>query len=265
MALLLTGCATSNVSLESRSISLNEEAEPAGALPQGYSQAIVNQTGPTYVTLTVASVSDKFALNKNGQTKRPVTSGSGFIVDQAGIVMTAAHVAVATGNSVSARAADGRIYSGTVVATYPDHDIAVLKLRGYRGLSVSPVSDSCLATGRTVFSLGKPHAQGDTARFGVLQAKNFGRAVQYGKFGYPDAMVVQMATQKGESGGPLFNQDGKLTGMIVSTLSDGNGRPLNMAHAIPSTQLAKYLCQTVNCAQSWGAIARGTPANCSAS
>ena len=57
---------------------------------------------------------------------------------------------------------------------------------------------------------------------------SYGRAVQYGKFGYPDAMVLKMGTQKGESGGPVFNEQGQLVGMVVSTLTDANGNLINL-------------------------------------
>ena len=65
------------------------------------------------------------------------------------------------------------------------------------------------------------------------------------KFGYPDAMVLRLSTQKGESGGPLFDQRGDLVGMVVSTLYDNAGQPLNLAHAVPSRTLAGFLCGNV--------------------
>jgi S1-C subfamily serine protease len=130
---------------------------------------------------------------------------------------------------------------------------------------VTPVSNPCIASGAPLFSLGKPHAQGDTARFGTLQSMSFGRSVQYGKFGYPDAMVMRMNTQKGESGGPVFDQEGRLAGMVVSTLSDGNGNPLNLAHAVPSSTLAGFLCSNISCSASWSALAQMEGRSCSAS
>ena len=264
VAIVLGACSTTNtVDLESRAINVDETAEPAGAVPQGLSRTLVTETGPSYVTLTVSTLNSGASSSSNGSSKRAVTSGSGFVVDGNGFIMTAAHVAVASGNVVSARAADGRIYSGKVVAIIPDNDMALIKVRGLKGNAVTPVNSTCLSPSATVFSLGKPHAQGDTARFGTLQSMSFGRAVQYGKFGYPDAMVVHMNTQKGESGGPLFDGHGKLAGMIVSTLSDGNGRPLSMAHAIPSPKLAQFLCGTISCSTSWAALANDSPANCS--
>jgi S1-C subfamily serine protease len=111
-----------------------------------------------------------------------------------------------------------------------------------------------LKPGDPIFSLGKPHAQGDTARFGQVEAMSFGRAVAYQGFGYPDAMVLKMDTKKGESGGPVFNEKGELVGMVVSTLSDGNGRPLNLAHAVPLPALAQFMCSEMNCTPQWTSL-----------
>ena len=94
---------------------------------------------------------------------------------------------------------------------------------------------------------------------------SFGRAVNYSGFGYPDAVELRMATKKGESGGPLFDNNGELTGMLVSTLSDANGRPLNLAHAISSPALAKFLCQNTSCSGTWQQLATKTPNRCPSS
>ena len=88
---------------------------------------------------------------------------------------------------------------------------------------------------------------------------SFGQAVRYpgtnGKFGYPDAMVLRLSTQKGESGGPLFDGNGRLVGMMVSTLYDGAGQPLDLAHAIPSRTLAGFLCSNTQCPANWQSLA----------
>lgn len=240
---------------------MEQTAQPAGgSFPQGLA-AIVSQAGPAYVTITVSAASDN-SRNDNKVSKSAVTSGSGFIVDGNGYVMTAGHVAVNTGNTVSVRAANGRVYSGSVVDILPGHDLALIKLRSFKGHSVVPVANGCLSKGDTLFSLGKPHARGDTARFGVVESMSFGRPVRYGKFGYPDAMVMRMSTQKGKSGGPVFDATGKLAGMVVSTLSDGNGRTLNLAHAVPATDLASFLCSHLACGGDWPALARQSASDC---
>ena len=263
-ALTLAGCSANEVDLESRSINVQQTAQPAGGGPLAPDMAnLVGQVGPSYVTLTVSTVFDKTEGKARDNTS-PVTSGSGFVVDSTGYVMTAGHVAVKTGNLVSARAANGRVYSGSVVGILPSHDMALIKLRGFKGHSAVPVANGCLAKGATLFSLGKPHAQGDTARFGTVESMSFGRAVQYGKFGYPDAMVMRMSTQKGESGGPVFDGKGKLAGMVVSTLSDGNGNPINLAHAVPAKDLASFLCSQLACTGEWEVLARQATGECPA-
>lgn len=262
----LAACSASqSVDLESRDISVEQNAEPAGAGSTVSVAHLLPASGPTYVTLTVSEVDPSVAPAKSDYRKAAITSGSGFIVEGAGYVMTAAHVAVRKGNSISARAANGRIYSGTVIGILPGNDMAIIKLRGYAGKAVTPAAPGCGNKGDLVYTLGKPHAQGDTARVGALESLHFGRAVAYGKFGYPDAMVLHLGTQKGESGGPVFDGNGRLIGMVVSTLSDGTGRSINLAHAIPSTTLASYLCSQTSCSAPWSALATKSTDSCTKS
>jgi S1-C subfamily serine protease len=253
------------VGIESRDFSITENTVPTSGAGAGTAAAsvehLLHRTGPTYVTLNVTAV-DRFETGERAR-KFAITSGSGFLVDGNGYVMTAAHVAVEKGNAINARAANGKIYSGQVVAINKANDMAIVKLRGFSGPSVVPAAPGCAARGDLVYTLGRPHAQGDTVRVGAFESRRFGRAVSYGKFGYPDAMVMRMGTQKGESGGPLFDGNGKLIGMVVSTLSDSNGNSINLAHAIPSTALAKFYCENTNCSANWTAIANTELDNCS--
>ena len=265
-AVSLAACsAASDVDLESRNIVVEQNAEPASNAAVSPSMAgLIRESGPTYVTLTVSEIDTQGSLGKDQRNKIAITSGSGFLVDKSGYVMTAAHVAVAKNYTVSARAANGRIYTGSVVDVLPGNDMALIKLRGYSGREVTPAASNCLARGAAVFSLGKPHAEGDTARMGQLESMHFGRAVQYGKFGYPDALVLRMNTKKGESGGPLFDGSGHLVGMVVSTLTDNEGQLLNLAHAVPATSLARFLCANLACAGNWQTLARQSTDNCPA-
>jgi S1-C subfamily serine protease len=146
----------------------------------------------------------------------------------------------------------------------PKNDMALIKLVRFSGKPVDPAASPCMQKGDPVFSLGKPHAEGDIARLGQVQSMSFGRAVSYNGFGYPDAIVLRMNTKKGESGGPVFNSSGQLTGMIVSTLSDGNGRPLDLAHAVPSPALAQFLCSHISCSEAWQSLTRQSTQNCPA-
>jgi S1-C subfamily serine protease len=261
---LLAACSGSQNVLEDRVINVETDAIPTAATPNSETTDLLRQTGPSYVAITIAEARRNGRVGE-GDTAQAVTSGSGFIVDDSGHVLTAGHVAVKQGYSVTARGADGRLYAGKVIAIRPANDMALISVRGLTGKPVSPAATPCMQRGAMVFSLGKPHAEGDTARFGQLESMSFGRAVSYNGFGYPDAMVLRMNTKKGESGGPVFNSSGQLTGMVVSTLSDGNGRPLNLAHAVPSSSLAEFLCSQIQCSERWHELASQSTQSCRSS
>ena len=262
LAAMLAGC-MSAVTGDPRVINVEASAAPAGTTLTQSMSSLVERTGPAYVTLIIHE-SQKRSGTGSSMLPNALTSGSGFVVDEEGHVVTAGHVAVKKGHTVDARGANGRLYRGKVVAVSQSPDLALIKLSDFPGVPVKPAASPCMGHGEPVFSLGKPHAMGDTARIGAVQSMSFGRAVSYADFGYPDAMVLKMSTRKGESGGPLFNAKGELTGMLVSTLSDGNGRPLNLAHAIPSSMVAKFICENGSCPAGWQPLARINASQCPA-
>jgi S1-C subfamily serine protease len=265
--LFLAACAADGgmppLDTESRSFGVEQNAVPtSGAGAADSVKHLLPSTGPTYVTLTISRPDPSGTESGRKGGNQAITSGSGYVVDGSGIVMSAAHVGVAKGNSVSARVANGRVYSGTVLAVLPGNDISVIKLKGFSGKAVTPAAPGCVTKGDLVFTLGKPQAQGDLVRVGALESRHFGRKVAYGKFGYPDALVLRMSTKKGESGGPLFDGNGRLIGMVVSTLSDANGNLINLAHAIPSTALASFYCANASCSSDWAALANKSVDDC---
>lgn len=257
-SLALAACAgDQQIISDARPIAIDQSAEVAGTAASADAAIVASlrqATSVAYVTLTVAHSDTQIVAASNGNTT-PITSGSGFIVSSEGYVVTAAHVAVAVGNEVSARAADERIYTGVVTAIDRFNDMALIKLRMYNGRAPIPAAPACMAKDALVFTYGKPHGRGDTARIGNLQAMHFGRPVIYGNFGYTDAMVLHMGTQRGESGGPVFNGQGQLVGMVVSTLSNAEGQSINLAHAQHSNTIARFICAQGVCSPGWRALA----------
>ena len=263
LALALAGCAANNqFSSEPRSVAIEADAQPAAAVLRPNMQNLLARTSPSYLTLTVNEAQKNTTTRGDDILPRAVTSGSGFVISRTGYVITAGHVAIKAGNTVEARSSDGRLYTGKVIAVQRFPDTALVRLRNFKGMPVSPARTPCLADDSPVFSLGKPHAQSDTARIGNVKAQHFGRPVTYNGFGYPDAIVLSMNTRKGESGGPLFNQGGQLSGMMVSTLSDGRGHSLNLAHALPVSYLAKFACSKISCAPAWKRLAAANFKSC---
>ena len=262
VAMVVAGCQQTTAALDSgRTFDVQTNAAPAGANFSTEVNGLLSKTSPSYVTVTVAEQAKRLK-GDNDVLPAAVTSGSGFAAGAPGYILTAGHVAVRPGYTVTARGSDGQLYNGKVIDVRPNYDMALIKLQDFPGEGVTPVAKVCLPKGAGVFSLGKPHAQGDTVRVGQVEAMRFGRAVSYNGFGYPDAMVLRMNTQKGESGGPVFNSSGELAGMVVSTLSDGNGRALNLAHALPASSLAQFLCGRVACSARWQALANQDPGKC---
>lgn len=261
LGLLAAGCASDARLSGPRVINVEADATPAAKVLASNMQSLVDATSPSYVTLIVSQRQGRTRLERDSLPDA-VTSGSGFVIDNAGHVLTAAHVAVAKGYTVDARAADGRLYQGKVIAIRPDNDMALIRLSGFSGRPVQVAASPCLRPSEPVFSLGKPHARGDTARIGASEAMSYGKAVRYQGYGYPDAMVLRMSTKKGESGGPVFNARAQLVGMVVSTLSDGGGRPLNLAHAIPLPTLARFACANSKCSKAWRAEANRAVREC---
>ncbi len=261
LAVVVAGCATGDdaevLSGDARDITLVVDAASAG--DEHDLEAQVGRVSPAFITLLVRK-----ERNRNEFQARPgrgVASGSGFMIDAQGHAMTAGHVAVAPRLKVMARAADGRIRDGRVVAVSTVPDIGLMKISRLRATPVRPAQSPCLRRGEPVFSLGRPRGGKETARIGTLVSMRFGTPVRYGRFGYDDAMVVQMDTRRGESGGPLFNARGELVGMIVSTLSRG-GRPLHLAHALPLPTLARFYCERAACGPAWKRLATMSIKSC---
>ncbi len=262
-ALALTGCATTADLGNQRVINVEADASPASAVLSPNMTSLVSRTSPSYVTLIVH---ESLPRGHSGIDLLPeaLTSGSGFVVDRAGHVVTAGHVGLEKGFTVDATGADGRLYRGKVVSISRSPDMALIELSDFSEPPVEPAASPCMRPNQPVFSLGKPHAHGDTARIGTVESMSFGRPVSYSGFGYNDAIVLAMSTRKGELGGPLFDAHGELTGMLVSTLSDGNGRPLNLAHAISTPNLARFLCANTSCSPRWQSLSRSSTKRCPA-
>jgi S1-C subfamily serine protease len=250
--LVLLGC--SATATPHRDILIDTSIIPAAAEFSTSIRGLLHQTEPSFVTLVVSGPKTSQLAQASDTPPEHLAAGSGFVIDGSGHIVTAAHVAMREGSEVDARGPDGRIYSGRVVKMRAGNDVALIKLSGFSGAPVTPAARACMRRGEAVFSLGKPYRNPDIARLGKVESMTFGRTVRYRNYGYPDAMVLKLSSRKGESGGPVFNREGELAGMVVSTISDGAGRPLNLAHAIPAPALARFVCEATKCSRKWQAL-----------
>lgn len=227
--------------------------------------SLVKKRAHSYVSLAITQPERRQSDSIERERTKVVTTGSGFVIDNKGHVITAAHVGQKRGWKVVATGPNGQLYQGRVIALRHIGDMALIKLDNPDTLTpVTPTPTPCLPLGSSILSIGKPGLNRDIARVGTVSKLHFGQKVRYQKYGYNDAMVLRLQTRRGESGGPVFNENGDLVGMIVSTLSSAAGRYLDLAHAVHTPSIGKFICSKTKCSKAWRAIAAKRVKSCPA-
>ncbi|WP_164549767.1 trypsin-like peptidase domain-containing protein [Altericroceibacterium xinjiangense] len=182
------------------------------------------------------------------QPHQRASLGSGFIIDASGLVVTNNHV-VADASVVSVQLSDGRELSGRVLGRDPKTDVAVVRIEGGGAFPAVRWGDSDrIRVGDSVFAVGSPFGLGNTVTSGIVSA----RSRELGAGPYDDFLQVDAAINSGNSGGPLFDANGRVVGVNTAIFSPSGGNvgigfaiPARLAHEV-AMQLAEH-----------GSIARG--------
>jgi len=155
-----------------------------------------------------------------------VSSGSGFILSNDGLVATNLHVIndISGGKYVKIRLANGKTYeTSKVVGVNPTNDIAILKIDGPTNLQPIKLGDSNnILAGQKVFALGSPLGYQNTITEGIISNT---KVSVYGV----NLIQTSAPVSHGNSGGPLVDTYGNVIGIMVSSFSEGQ----NMNLAIP--------------------------------
>ena len=165
----------------------------------------------------------------------PVQSlGSGFLVHQAGYVVTNAHV-VSRATKITVTLADNSKIAARAISADPDHDLAVLKIDPPKGKSLPHLplgrSDD-LMVGETVIAVGNPMGLSHTVTTGIVSA--LGRELQFARgVKYSGLIQTDAPINPGSSGGPLLNVRGELIGINTAIRADAQ----NIGFAIPVDEL----------------------------
>jgi serine protease Do len=160
------------------------------------------------------------------------SSGSGFVIDERGLIVTNAHV-VEDADSVQARLSDGRRFNAKVIGQDTRVDLALLKIDGATGLTALPLADSNrLRVGEFVLAFGHPFGLDQSVSFGIVSRKGAPLTVAAPGF---DFIQTDAAINPGNSGGPLVNMAGAVVG--VNSMAARNG---SIGFAIPAN-LVKML------------------------
>lgn len=164
--------------------------------------------------------------------------GSGFIVDAQGRIVTNNHV-VKDATDIQVTLSDGRKFKATVVGVDPKTDLAVLQVKTEKPLPHLALGDSNAArVGDWVVAVGNPFGLGGTVTAGILSA----RGRQIGQGPYDDFLQIDAPINKGNSGGPLFAQDGTVIGVNTAIFSPSGGS-VGIGFAIPSSVVKQVVAQ----------------------
>jgi len=234
--LVSLGVAYGGRQLFSRSL-FDDDAQPRTVVPRGELAEDERSTiglfaaaSPAVVYIESSNLFVDFFDSRRQEV--PEGSGSGFVWDEDGHVVTNLHV-VREATSFHVSFHDGESYVAELVGMAPDYDLAVLSIDAPAGrLQTLPVGRSAdLSVGQKSFAIGYPFGLEQTLTTGVISG--LGRAIQ-SQSGLLIHGVIQTdaAINPGNSGGPLLDSSGRLIG-INTAIATPTGANAGVGFAVP--------------------------------
>jgi S1-C subfamily serine protease len=224
-------------------------AAPADAVrPSNFIAAVAQKVGPAVVridaTRTVANPLDPELFNQPlfrhffpqlPQEFQQEGTGSGFIIDADGLILTNAHV-VEGSERVRVHLLDGRTFEGKVKGSDPVTDIAVIQIEGENLPTVTLGNSDQVRPGDWAIAIGNPLGLDNTVTVGIISA--VGRSS--GQIGAANKRVTFLQTDAainpGNSGGPLLDAEGRVIGVNTAIFQRAQGVgfaiPINRAMEI---------------------------------
>ena len=178
----------------------------------------------------------------NRPTERKATAlGSGFIIDKKGIVVTNNHVIQGAEDILVS--VNGSIeYEAKVIGTDPYMDLAVLEIISNEKFIPVSFGDSDKArVGDWVIAIGNPFGFGGTVTSGIISSRNR----DIGLTRYDDFIQTDASINQGNSGGPLFDLNGKVIGINTAIIAPGATGSIGIGFAIPSNPASKVVSQLI--------------------
>ena len=161
-----------------------------------------------------------------------IQSGTGFVWDGAGNIVTNNHV-VAGISEVAVRLASGQVIAADIIGTAPNYDLGVVRLRNPPALppAIAIGSSGDLKVGQFAFAVGNPFGLDQSLTFGVISAL---RRRLPTSAGHEISNVIQTdaAVNPGNSGGPLLDFGGRVVGVNTAIISP-SGSNAGIGFAIP--------------------------------
>lgn len=177
--------------------------------------------------------------------------GSGVIVSANGYILTNNHV-IDGAEELNVALADGREFSARLIGGDPKTDVAVIKI-DVDGLPFATLADSeNIRVGDVVFAMGNPLGIGQTVTMGIVSATGRTNLRILDRGGYENFIQTDAAINRGNSGGPLVDAQGRVVGINTAIISPSQGN-IGIGFAIPSNLAASILRSLVET----GSVQRG--------
>jgi serine protease Do len=199
-----------------------EAADDEGPAPGPFGQSPFGQFGP----------------HGHAHAHAVEARGSGFLIDADGTIVTNNHV-VRGAKSVSVTLDDGTVLPAKIVGRDARTDLAVLRIDAGHKLPFIELGDSAkVRPGEWVIAMGNPFGLGGTVTAGIVSADHR----DIGEGPYDSFIQVDAPINQGNSGGPLFTQDGRVVGVNSAIISPSGGS-VGIGFAIPSDMVRKVVAE----------------------
>ncbi len=182
---------------------------------------------------------DMFKEFGSPQERKSSALGSGFIIDEKGIVVTNNHV-IQDAEDIIVRVNGDKEFKAEVIGADPLSDIAVLQLETKEKFIPVKFGDSDKARiGDWVIAIGNPFGLGGTVTSGIISARN--RSIGLSR--YEDYIQTDASINSGNSGGPLFDMNGNVIGINTAIL--GRSGSIGIGFSIPSNNAKIVIDQLI--------------------
>jgi serine protease Do len=168
------------------------------------------------------------------------------VLNHDGYILTAAHIARGPQFEIRVRLADGRVLPAEVVKVSPKQELAIVKTRPLPEAAPLAFADSRrIRRGDAVLAVGSPRRQWGVVSVGRVRAPNIGERLDYGNWGFDNAIELALEVESGHSGGPVVNARGELVGMVAGYELGDTTKPQyrspRIAYVVPANDIKKWL------------------------
>ncbi|MDX2505318.1 MAG: trypsin-like peptidase domain-containing protein [Gammaproteobacteria bacterium] len=195
-------------------------------------------------TVVVIYINDDKAdrQNYNNKTRTKKNVGSGVVITGDGKIMTASHL-VHSADTIHVEFLNGDLIPARVLSSVPHADVALIQLKRLpEKLQVAPLGNSDnVLIGDEVFVIGAPYGYSHTISKGIVSARYKPGELDT-ELGMSELLQTDAAINKGNSGGPMFNEQGEVIAIVSHIISHSGGNE-GLGFAVTSNMSEKLLLE----------------------